>query len=432
MRSGELILLLIAALLFAGYVMVTPVGEAPDEAAHVLYLDYLIQNGALPPLPEGGNPSSYEAHQPPLAYLYSMAILRAAGVEALAYPFVSNPGLDFFTPGSRAYLPPQDRSLASREGRKVRGARWTNLLWLLLTVWALLRAAQIAGRGAGSLVAASAFALAPQFLFISASVNNDAAVTAWSSLAFWNLFKLVRQNGQDDPSVWPAWLGGLFAGLALWSKTSGLFLLAPAALAAFILVRRREFSRIFFLWFPLLMLGGLWLFLNLMRFGSWWPPPPTGFSASIEQGVLRVLTEPGWIASLGISFWAKFGWLNTPLPLLLYALFAPVSLLVVWGSLNAFRRQPSAMLARLALTGLAANLALLLLYMVFIDWQPQGRYLFPSLVPFAVLAAAGWQDASARIKAFAAISERSLAWVGLTAVTLAALAGLLRITFSYS
>jgi hypothetical protein len=176
----------------------------------------------------------------------------------------------------------------------------------------------------------------------------------------------------------------------------------------------------------------MWLLLNLLRFGSWWPPPPTGFSPEIGQGIARILTEPRWIASLGISFWAKFGWLNTPLPVPLYVLFAPASLLALWGGLNALRPGRSTVLARLALISLAANLALLLGYMAWIDWQPQGRYLFPSLVPLAVLASVGWQDAASRIQPLGDISDRTLGWIGASTAALAAVAGLLQIAFSYA
>lgn len=429
MRHRVIPLLLLAGLLFAGYVTLTPLGEAPDEAAHILYLNHLIQEGSLPPLPAAGSPSTYEAHQPPLAYLYSAALLGIFGVQALDYPFESNPDLDFFKPGSRAYLPPQDRLLASREGRKVRLARWTNLLWVMLTVWALHNATQLVQGTAGTVLAVWAFSLVPQFLFISASVNNDAAVTAFSSLAAWMLFKLALGNGNRSP--WPALLAGLFAGLALWSKSSGLFLLAPMAWTTLLLLRRREFSRVSLLCLSWALLAGSWLYLNLVRFGSWWPPPPTGFSTQPEQGLLRLLTEPGWIGSLGISFWAKFGWLNTPLPLPLYLLFAPASLLALWGGLTALFPGRSTTLARLALISLAANLALLLGYMAGIDWQPQGRYLCPSLLPLAVLASIGWQDASLRIQALGRISHRTLGTIGVALATLAALAGLLQIAFSY-
>lgn len=424
-------LLLLVGLLFAGYVMLTPVGEAPDEAAHILYLNHLIEDGSLPPLPDAGSPSTYEAYQPPLAYLYSAALLRILGVQGLDYPFESNPNLDFFTPGSRAYLPPQDKLVASQEGAKVRLARWTNLLWVFLTVWALRNAVQLARGAAGPLLAAWAFSLVPQFLFISASFNNDAAVTAFSSLAAWNLFKLALEEGNGDRSPWPALLAGVFAGLALWSKSSGLYLLAPMVWTLLLLLRRREFSRSLLLGLSWALLAGLWLCLNLLRFGSWWPPPPTGFSAQPEQGILRILTEPSWVASLGISFWAKFGWLNTPLPMPLYILFAPASLLALWGGLSALRPGRSTTLARLSVVSVAANLALLLGYMAWIDWQPQGRYLFPSLVPLAVLASIGWQDASSRIQALGAISHRRLGWIGAATAALAALAGLLQIAFSY-
>ena len=179
---------------------------------------------------------------------------------------------------------------------------------------------------------------------------------------------------------------GVAASLALFAKASGLVLLPPLSFAAFHLVRRRQLR-------PAACLAGTYglglaaaAALALHRFGSVVTPIPAG-----RPSVREILLSPHWVASLWVSFWAKFGWLNTPLPWACYLLFLPASLLILAGFLRtpaglSPARRPALAVLRVAAL---ANLAAALVYMAAVDWQVQGRYLFPSLAAFAGLAAAG-------------------------------------------
>ncbi len=92
-----------------------------------------------------------------------------------------------------------------------------------------------------------------------------------------------------------------------------------------------------------------------------------------------------WILALGVlftSFWGNYGWLVYPLPIPVYVLLAAVTLLSLlgWLRLGIGKRH-----------GRAADLfdVLVIVFMVgglllptmWTDWMPQGRYLFPLLLP---------------------------------------------------
>ncbi len=92
------------------------------------------------------------------------------------------------------------------------------------------------------------------------------------------------------------------------------------------------------------------------------------------------------------GFWANFGWLTLPLTPQWYLLPAGVCLAAGVGLMRAVRRRRLG--AGWAGMGIAAGLILLQTFLPMIGsgWQPQGRYLFPALLPLCALLAAGWLE----------------------------------------
>jgi hypothetical protein len=122
------------------------------------------------------------------------------------------------------------------------------------------------------------------------------------------------------------------------------------------------------------------------------------------------------------GFWANFGWLTLPLDPVWYALLAVLCLALVVGlglwlsdTLRAWKRSKQCLLTwqNTSLFLLASGLCLILLQtflpMIGRNWQPQGRYLFPAIVPIATLLSLGWRRIHGRWG-----SDLSLiAWVAL-------------------
>lgn len=384
-------------LLGAIYVWVVPVGEAPDEPAHLAYVDHIVAEGSLPSIRLERSPYDYESYQPPLDYLVSAFLLRMLVGGPVAYPFAAavNPGFDFHTPGSRAFL---DHPGAEGAARAVRRLRWARLFWGALTVSFLFGVARIlAGPGREWAVSAAApFCLAPQLLFNTAAVNNDTAVTALSSAAVYGLCRMVSQRGEG---VFWSVMTGAAAGLALWSKPSGLFLVLPLLFVAVLLARqgRRKTAAGLILAFAVLSAG--WLVFALARSAPVLPGTETGSAAAL--GWSRLIAEPAWPVKVWGSFWAKFGWLNLFLPKPVYLFFLPPSLLVLWGGISTIRSMrrnlEGAAPEAVALLAAISNLGLLMVYLAEVSWQTQGRFLFPSLAALAGLAAKGLGDLGARL-----------------------------------
>jgi 4-amino-4-deoxy-L-arabinose transferase-like glycosyltransferase len=404
----------------SGYAMVVPEGEAPDEPAHLAYVAYLLAHHALPPLSAPPYGDRYESYQAPLDYAATALGASALGIQSLALSFQPNPAFSFFRQGSRAYLPAAGGAVEQR----IRALRLAHLPWAaataVLVLFSCLRLA--AGRLDLALAAAAPFVLAPQFLFVGATVNNDGAVSCFAALS---LLALVQLLDAERPSPWAALLAGIAVGLAPFGKISGFLLLAPLGIAAAILFARRAYRAAV----PLLVAAGalaaLWIGLALWRFGTVFPPPPTGLRQGLGAG--RALLNPHWLGSLWLSFWGKFGWFNLRLPLFAYLFFAvPTALAVMgcfWRAAGPEERMRESWRRWLLLSAIGANLALVVVYLVRIDWQPQGRYLFPSLPALAGLAALGlrriaedprWRQQLARgLLALLIVSALGMALLGL-------------------
>ena len=111
-----------------------------------------------------------------------------------------------------------------------------------------------------------------------------------------------------------------------------------------------------------------------------------------RYGLYTLLTFAG--------FWANFGWLTLPLPVSIYALLAllcatagvGLALQTVRGY-RSKREVPGWQRSGFGLWALGLILALVQTFLPMIgrSWQPQGRYLFPAIVPIATSLCLGWR-----------------------------------------
>lgn len=416
-----------------GFALVVPVGEAPDEQAHLAYVDHLLEHRRLPPLPATPGLLDYQAYQPPLDYAASAALLGLLHGGRVAYPFLLDPGLEAGT-SHRRFLPSGPE--AAGPASAVRRLRVARLLWAALTALLVVAAARAALPADPRLavIAALPLALAPQYLFISASINNDALLTTLCSAALVGCLALVGAAGSRRITAL-AWGVGAAAGLALWAKASAVVLAPPLLLVATLLARRRRGGAVLGLLAPPALGAAGWALLSRARFGASVPPPPSGFE---DPGgpLVMLLTEPWWIVRLWGSFWANFGWVSVQLPRPLYVAFLPASALLLWGAWVAVRRLAGGLAGGerelVALTLAASTLFVLLVYMVRVDWQPQGRYLFPALAACGFLAARGLGDLADRWPALARLGASPLGPAAALAYTAAlVVASLVVVTTAY-
>jgi len=186
-----------------------------------------------------------------------------------------------------------------------------------VTVWATfhLGRAILPDQPLIALTMAALTAFTPQFLFMSAVVNNDNAATAFSALILWRMAVLLRS--QTRPQIWRhSALLGLLLGLGLLSKASvGALLPVVASLRARVSTRQDR---------GWLLAGALLLALGLAALISGWyfwrnwllhgDPMGTSFLLQVNarrEGPLtpevlmwlfKGLFRSFWLGWIGISF----------------------------------------------------------------------------------------------------------------------------------
>ena len=253
-----------------------------------------------------------------------------------------------------------------------------------------------------------------------ASVNNDALAEVLVALA---LLLLVRYVNTESVPVWQL---GLIVGLALLTKLTVYFLAlivplgiwlkwrltnqSPQALARSVAV------------FALIagLMGGIWWLRNIAVYGI---PDLLGLGAHdavvVDQprtadfvalhGFAATLTQMS--STTFKSFWGQFGWMALPLDGVLggwiYRGFTLLTLAGLTGALLSCRatlntdqqsaqaRTPRPILVVLLTTLLLVALQFLYYNIEFQQWQ--GRYLFPALIPIALILVNGLDYWRARL-----------------------------------
>lgn len=399
---GLLILHLVLALIYGA---VNPAFEAPDEDGHFLYAQAIAETGGIPRHP--GTENLIAQQHPPLYYLLGALLIAPLDTSDLALYTVRNPygrighsdnlgnkNLFLHPPLPQARFPWQGTALA------VHLLRWLSTAFGAGTVWLTYAAARrifYAERWA-PMLAAGLVAFNPQFIFISASVSNDAAVTFFVTLACFLAIQLA-----DGQASWPtALLAGAAAGLAALSKLSGVAVLGVVVLGAFIgWWEQRSWRRLL----GYLALAGLawalvtgwWLMRNQLLYGDPWG------AAEFHRVVGPVQPLPvaeyiGILRGVEISYWAAFGWLNILVPEPVYWFYKFISRLGMLGLLvAALRAVVGGWRPPIRWRGLGLALVWVATWLVGSYWLTrtvgglQGRLLFPAIGGAAILVAAGWR-----------------------------------------
>lgn len=393
--------LLVYLALAALYAIRTPDWQAPDEPAHYNYIRQIVEDGALPVLEEGDwqqayqdeltarhfDPAllgrletvQYEDHQPPLYYLLQAPIYAATDGDLLALRLVS---------------------VALGAG-------------VVLAAWAAVRAL-FPERPALALTGAAFVAFLPQHLAILGSVSNDPLAELIVGLTLLVATRYLRGEARGAS---PALLGVL-VGLALLTKTTIYFLAGVALLAVALRWRRERWPwraaarHLAAVLVPALILGGGWWARNLSIYGgidftgldrhdevTVGQPRTADYIDEMYGGSVARYLE-AYATTTFRSFWGQFGWMALVMPRWAYAAFALFSVAVLAGAARFVwrARWPGALsspqrdgLILYAVTLGFVVAAYLIYNLTFVQFQ--GRYLYPALIPLALLVAiglAGW------------------------------------------
>lgn len=411
-------LLLLVLLVATWWARAIPENGAPDEYEHIATQRFVAEHGRLPSFGEG----RFRIH------------LMDSVCRAPIYPTIEQGRMVFpagaeIHPGHRyevrqPYLFwPQPAHLIAGMLQRVTGgfvlgkARAISSCWVAAAaVLVFLAALRLwPDRLATALLAGLTFGLWPQVTFVGAYVNDDAAALATTAL----LLFVCAVLEADGVSPVRNMALGLSLGLVALSKP---YACAVFPLVGFWFLRSRarhgkDAVRCF-------LLSGA---LALAVVGAWFlfagkPSDSTAsasgsrsaalreFNAALPTGLARQTTmlETGsmlgrgrgilefpflaWLLPSLFSLYGAFGWMDEPLPLAVYALAAiifSVSLAGLWRSAPS-RRPPGLLLPFLFSFPLLTIGGLLSFWHSYsVDFQPQGRYLLPSVSGLSMLAAAG-------------------------------------------
>ncbi len=401
-RRLFLLILLFYLALGAGYALLTPVWQAPDEPAHFNNIVHIAQTGRLPVLQPGDYdqayleklkaerfppelsiaPVRYEGHQPPLYYLLMtplLWLLQGAGLTAQVWALrLLNVGIGalvifFIWLGARRLFPKRPRV---------------------------------------ALLAAGFTAFLPMHIAMSAAINNDTLAELFIVAVMFRLLDALQEE-TTSPAHWA--VTGLLIGLGLLTKFQA-YILIPLAGAVWLwqigrgwraheLTARRWLTGVA-LALPALLLALPWWLRNMAVYG---PLDLFGLDrhAAVVVGQPRTadwIASQGWSAYLDRfvtftfrSFWGVFGWMGVFMDARVYLLFTLLTLLILTGQIWQLRRW---LRGDLHLAGCQKRgLGLLALHLGLVAaaylWynldfvQHQGRYFFPALLPISVFAVAG-------------------------------------------
>lgn len=383
------------------YLATVPFGHAPDEDAHLLYVQQLARGEV--PVFRAEDRANFEAHQPPLAYVVALPAYVLAG------------GRGEGDPGDAARY----------------AVRGVSLLLGAVVIWLVATAVRLwlPGRPGVALAAGAVAALMPMRLAVFSSFSND-PLTEAIYCAVLLLLGLGLRDGFDRKRC--LWVGGLI-GLGILTKTTCILLLPVALLALFLAWRRhgaasREAQvNVVLLAGVALAIGAPWMARNLVLYGD--PFAWKAFEAFFGDRA----TPEYWMARQGLSFreylfwwvpaitlrsfWGVFDhmnlWMGGPVPFPppemkpqyvrlgspdapIYAVLTRVTQLLALGAAVAgirwWRGKPEAWQRDVALTwGLCLAIVVAAFFRFNTQYyQAQARYLYPAVLPIAAALAAGW------------------------------------------
>ena len=407
-------LLVVILVLFLGVStldnLTTPIYEAPDELQHTAFVVWLADGQGLPMVDTDNlGPWGQEGAQPPLYYWIVATLVGKLPhldannlAEVNPYAGIGDPQRPdnknrVLHDKAKESWPYSDRVLLPHAARAISTLMAVGTLLGLYLLGRMI----FPDRPGVALGMVGLVAFMPQFLFLSASVNNDNLVILIST---WVLVLLTSWLKTQGLPRWPSLVGlGLLLGLGALAKVSGLLLWVLVALVMAWLTWRRKSIR----W---LLTAGLIVFGLALAVSAWWfvgnlllYGDVSGLNVHLEIMGTRRELPTGLAAALRefngfrYSFWGLFGWFNVLAPDPFYWIMDALTILgmvglVIFG-IRSFRRLPDwtqqALVMLLVWLGLVA--------IGFLRWTTmtpasQGRLLYPALGGVALFLVVGWAE----------------------------------------
>jgi 4-amino-4-deoxy-L-arabinose transferase-like glycosyltransferase len=366
-----------------------PPDQSPDEAAHIDVVRFEAKHHRIPEVGVDDPAATisraadgylypyytYSA-QPGLSYIIDAALVAGSGATgAAAYGWARIPGMLF-----AGAMP-------------------------LIVFWA---ARGMTGRRDVALFSAMLVALWPELTFVFSYVNNDGLTVLLSSATIGSWYSGLQYEWRPRDVA----LAAVLTGLLLINKQNGFFVAVGTPLALLLTMRQpRKMGRLALAAAIIVVVSGWWYAIATARYGTdlfasaraaaalarlhgEWPSARhyhIGFVEMLFKAVPRF--GASWVSGTARSAFGMFGAMNLALPdscyqiALFFVLIGLVGMVRAAGTLEKFDRRT---ILHLLTAGAFVTVVLASLWRSWsFDFQPQGRHLFPVLMPFLVMLALG-------------------------------------------
>ena len=382
--------------------LLAPPFEAPDEPAHLQYINFVAQRLELPNQLEPDSRIPGEGNQHPLYYMLCGGILRLFSHDHRIETNLSWNKLHPIGGGdSTARVPVYNRyDKFPSTGDKIGfyGLRLISILMGFVTLIFIWKSGELFFQNENfRIIPALMVATLPQFVFMSSVINNDNLANMFAAITCYYAFRAVK----NPVAIREYLLTGLFCGLALAAKKTTLYLL-PGIGLLIVIIAVRERSRILLIirnglvMIAAFVLASGWVLMrNKLLYGDFLGTGLETIEFNRLDEVKSIFSIGFWIPfipRMGLSALSNPGWMNVRLPYSFYLfpmlLYATSGCAVLfYFTKNRFRDVQlgySLLLALLCLMGIV--------YFNMTYLQHQGRWLFPALVPLVMIAAVGYSQ----------------------------------------
>jgi hypothetical protein len=387
-----------------GYASAVPLGEAPDEVPHFLYVHYLLQEG-LPVVEDRATVfarGDTQRSHAPLYYLIGALLVADTQRSDFTEYMARNP---FASIGVVSHANQNVHLHRLRYSGDSNVAFWRLRLYSIAlacgTLWLTYLTGKRLFNAALGLAAMFLLASIPTFVHISSSINDDNLVTLMSALCVY----LCARALTGDQSLRNALLVGLSAGAGILSKQHGFALLGYVAFTALIGLWQRLWTWRFAIRWTLsalaaaALLTSWWFVRNLMLYGD-----PLAVNAPLSlwgRGDNRLVLaefEGAWV-----SFWMILGYMNVRGAEWLYPYVSALTLLGVAALIWHFWRQRADRMHVIFLAACFLSLNAMMLVVMLRVASGQGRLYFPIAGVFTLLLMVGLRTLLGKLAALSVV-----------------------------
>lgn len=373
------------------FVFVQPFGDGPDEINRFKVVTYIENHGRIP---AGDDPeiildgygASY-AFQPILTYMIDGFLLRALSFLSLSFP------------------------------AKLIIARYVNVIFGLVAAFYAVKLSKLLFKDEKiASIFSAAVILLPQNIFIYTYVNTDGAALMAVTIMLYGLIRGYKENF-DVRSLVSISLGIVICLLSYYNCYGYILVTFVAFIAYFI--HNKDIKGMLKKGLPIaaivILLAGWWFIRNAILYNG------DVFALSARKACAQATGDPAWLLQMSKtyknegyslfymlfhssyltlvwrSFIAMFGPMLIPTHHYVYIAFALLFYVCLIGlffpykstKLGAFEGKKKLFLELALIVGAIIPAGLALFYSYSWDFQPQGRYYLPCLIPFFFLLTSG-------------------------------------------